>query len=127
MRTKVPIFYSTVFLIYTYFFCQIFPSIPKQKYGNSNNLLSDLPNIKSTIRKKRRPFLFTVGENIISTTKIRNNYDAIQSLIFLYFSLLLLVKLSLFASHLVSVLCFFFDGLLSKTIAIAIVVALSRS
>ena len=51
------------------------------------------------------------------------------------FSLLLLVKLSLlilFASFLVSVLCFFFDGSLSKvialpTIAIAIVVALSRS
>ena len=51
------------------------------------------------------------------------------------FSLLLLVKLSLlilFASFLVSVLCFFFIGFLSKvialpTIAIAIVLALSRS
>ena len=51
------------------------------------------------------------------------------------FSLLFLVKLSLlihFASFLVSVLCFFSDGFLSKvialpTIAIAIVVALSRS
>ena len=51
------------------------------------------------------------------------------------FSLLLLVKLSrliLFASFLVSVLLFFFDGSLSKvialsTIAIAIFVALCRS
>ena len=76
----------------------------------------------------------TVGENIIATTKIRNIYGAIQSLI-LNFSLLLLVKLSLlilFAAFLVLVLCFFFDGPLSKvialpTIAIAIVVALSRS
>ena len=30
---------------------------------------------------------YTVGENIIATTKIRNNYGAIQSLIFLYCSL----------------------------------------
>ena len=51
------------------------------------------------------------------------------------FSLLLLVKLSLliiFASFFVLVLCFFFDGSLSKvialpTIAIAVVLALSRS
>jgi hypothetical protein len=54
--------------------------------------------------------------NIIPTTKIRNNYGAIQSFIFsIYFSLLLLVKLSFlifFASFLVSVLCFFFDGFL---------------
>ena len=48
----------------------------------------------------------TVGENSIATTKIRNNYVTIQSLIFpiLDFSLLLL------ASFLVSILCFFFDG-----------------
>ena len=73
----------------------------------------------------------TVGENVIATTKIQNNYVAIQSFI----SLLPLVKLSLliiFAYFLVSVLCFFFDGLYSKvialpTIAIAIVVALSWS
>ena len=84
----------------------------------------------------------TVGENIIATTKIRNNYGAIRSfkisniaIAILDFSLLLLVKLSLiilFASFLVSVLCFFYDGFLSKvialpTVATAIVVALSRS
>ena len=49
---------------------------------------------------------YTVGENIIATTKIRNNYGAIQSFIF---SILLLVKLSLlilFAFFLVSVLCY---------------------
>jgi len=43
------------------------------------------------------------------------------------FPILLLVKLSLlilFASFLVSFLCFFFDGFLSKIIAMAIVVAL---
>ena len=52
----------------------------------------------------------TVGKNIIATTKIRNNYGAIQ-----YcdsnITVLLLVKLSLlilFASFFVSVLCFFF-------------------
>ena len=71
----------------------------------------------------------TVSENIIATTKIRNNYDDIQSFIFpniaiviLDFSLLLLVKLSLlilFAFFLVSVLCFFFDGSLSKVIALS--------
>ena len=36
--------------------------------------------------------LYTAGENIIATTKIRNNYVAIQSFIF---PILLLVKLSL--------------------------------
>ena len=56
--------------------------------------------------------IYTVGENIIATNKIRNNYAAIKSLIFsnialaiLDFYLLLLVKLSLlilFASFLVS-------------------------
>ena len=70
----------------------------------------------------------TVGENIIATTKIRNNYAAIQ-LFLVKLSLLILFAL---AAFLVSVLCFFFDGSLSKvialpTIAIAIVVALSRS
>ena len=52
---------------------------------------------------------FTFGENIIATTKIRNNYITIQSFIFpiaiLDFSLLLLVKLSLlnfFASFLMA-------------------------
>ena len=68
-----------------------------------------------------------VCENIIATTKIRNNYDAIQSfklpiLRQQYWTfLLLLVKLSLlilFASFLVSILCFFFDGSLSKDIAL---------
>ena len=78
----------------------------------------------------------TVGENIIATTKIGNNYGAIQSFIFpniaieiLDFSLLLLVKLSLlilFAPFLVSVLCFFFDGSLSKVIVFP-TVPLSRS
>ena len=81
-------------------------------------------------------FYNTVGENIIATTKIRNNYGAIQSFIFaiaiLVFSLLLLVKLSLlilFASILVSVSYLFSYVFLSKvialpTIAIAKVVAL---
>ena len=50
------------------------------------------------------------GENMIATTKIRNNYDAIQSFIFQYcfgnigLFLLLLVKLSiliLFAAFMV--------------------------
>ena len=53
----------------------------------------------------------TVGENIITTIKIRNNYGAIQS--FKIFNLLILV-----APFLVSVLCFFFDGSLSKVIAL---------
>jgi hypothetical protein len=74
----------------------------------------------------------TVGENIIATTKIRNDYGVIQSL---DFYLLLIVKLSLliiFGFFLLSVLCFFFDSSVSKvialpTIAIAIVVSLSRS
>ena len=41
---------------------------------------------------------YTVGENIIATTKIRNNYVAIQSFIFpiLNFSLLLLITLNPF-------------------------------
>jgi hypothetical protein len=68
----------------------------------------------------------TVGENIIATTKIRNNYGAIQSF---NFSLLPLVQLSLlilFASFLVSVLFFFFDDSLSKVIALP-TIALSRS
>ena len=73
---------------------------------------------------KQKPF--TVGENIIATTKIRNNYGVIQTFKFpiviaiLDFSLLLLVKSSLlilYTSFLVSVLCFFFDGFLSKVIA----------
>ena len=75
----------------------------------------------------------TAGENINATTKKRNNYVAIQSLIFpLDSSLMLLKKLSLlilFASVFVSVLSFFFYGSLSKvialpTIAIEVVVAL---
>ena len=61
----------------------------------------------------------TVGDNIIATTKIRNNYGALIinfsniAIAILDFSLLLLVKLSLFilfASFLVQVNCFFFDG-----------------
>ena len=84
----------------------------------------------------------TVGEIIIATTKMREKklchpiiHFSKISLAILDFSLLLLVKLSiiiLFASFLVLVLCFFFKGFLSKVIAlpfiaIAIVVALSRS
>ena len=70
-------------------------------------------NLKSTL---------TAGENIISTTKIRNNYGAIQSFIFRYCDsniglfFMFLVKLSLlilFASFLVLVHCFFLDGSLS--------------
>ena len=70
--------------------------------------------------------MFTVGENIIATTKIRNNYGAIIIIHFyniviaiLRFSLLLPVKLSLlilFVSFVV--LCFFFDGFLTKVIAL---------
>ena len=35
-----------------------------------------------TSREILSPFNFTVGENIIATTKIRNNYGAIQTFIF---------------------------------------------
>ena len=65
-------------------------------------------------------FLFTVGENIIATIKIRNNYCAIQSFISLilrYQYWTFLVKLSLFilfASFLVSVLFPIGTGLKSK-------------
>ena len=78
-------------------------------------------------------YICTVGENIIATIKMRNNYGAIQfsniAIAILDFSLSLLI---LSASFLVSVICFFFDGPLSKvialpTIATAIVVALLSS
>ena len=82
-------------------------------------------------------FCITVVDNIIATTKIRNNYGAIQSFIvpilrqILDFSLLLLVKLSLlilfcirslllFGSFLVSVLCFFLDSCRSISLLKAI-------
>jgi hypothetical protein len=90
-------------------------------------------------REKEIVFVFsagqilTVGENIIATTKIRNNYGAIQSFKFLILRNSIYCPLySLLASFLVLDLCFFFDGFLSKvialpTIAIAIVVVLSRS
>ena len=74
----------------------------------------------------------TIDENIIATTKIRNDYGAIQSFIFqisiLDFSSLLLVKLSLLILFGIS-FWFFFDDSLSKvialrTITIAIVVAI---
>ena len=70
---------------------------------------------------------YTIDKNIITTTKIRIYYGVIQSFIshiaiaILDFSLLLLVKLSLlipFASFLVSVLCFFFDGSLSLQLSL---------
>ena len=60
----------------------------------------------------------TVGENIIATTKILNNYGTIQSN-FQYsdsnigISSIAPSLLILFASFLVSVFCFFFDGSLS--------------
>ena len=59
----------------------------------------------------------TVGENIIATIKIRNNYCAIQSFKFPILPLVNLSLLILFASFFVSVLCFFFDGSLLKAIA----------
>ena len=72
-----------------------------------------------------------VRENIIGTTKIRNNYGAIQLLIFPIFGLSLYCKCIalFFASFIVSVLFFI---ALSKvialpTIAIAWVVALSHA
>ena len=85
--------------------------------------------------------MYTIfGENTIATTKIRNNYAPSKHSFFQYcdsniglFSIapciVKLSLLSLFAPFLVSVLCFFFDGFLSKaialpTIAISIVVAL---
>ena len=61
--------------------------------------------------------LFTVDENIIATTKIRNNYCHLIihfsniAIVLLDFSLLLPIKLSLlilFATFLFSVLCLFF-------------------
>ena len=65
-----------------------------------------------------------VGGNIIATTKIRNNYGAIQSIIFpilrqQYWTFLYCSLLSYHPySFLVSVLCFFFDSPLSKVIAL---------
>jgi hypothetical protein len=81
----------------------------------------------------------TVVENIIATTKIRNNYGAIQSFIFPYRNIgLFSIAHSKVITH--NPLCIlfgissllFFYGFLSKvialpTIAIAIVVALSHS
>ena len=92
-------------------------------------ILDDKKCIKTVLWFWSNRLISTVGENIIATTKIRNNYGAIKSLIFfkfaiaiLDFSLLLLVKLSLlilFVSFLVSVNWFFFDGSLSKVIALS--------
>ena len=61
---------------------------------------------------------YLVGENIIATTKIRNNYGAIQSFKFPILPLVKLSLLILFASFFVSVLCLFSDGSLSKVIAL---------
>ena len=71
-------------------------------------------------------YVFTVAENIIATTKIRNNYHSIIhfyniGIAILDFSLLLLVKLSIlipFASFLVSVFFFFFFGSLSLKLSL---------
>ena len=77
-------------------------------------------------------FKLTVGENIIATTKIRNNYGAIQSFISQFcdsnigLSLLLLVKLSLlilFTSFLISVLYFFFVMALIQSYCSSIAIA----
>jgi len=72
-----------------------------------------------------------LAENHHAKKSTKSNSNMVIAI--LDFSLLLLVKLSLLillASFLVSVLCFSFDGSLSKVIAlptIAIVVALSRT
>ena len=83
---------------------------------------------------------YTVGENIIATTKIQNNYGAIQSLIFSNIAIAMLDFIDPCKVITLNPLCIIFSistlliffGFLSKviafpTIAIAIVVALSRS
>ena len=84
-------------------------------------------------------YLCTVGENIIATTKIRNNYGAIKSFIFQYcesnielFSITSCKFITLNPLCILFGISSFFDGFLSKviafpTIAIALVVALSCS
>ena len=89
------------------------------------------------------PFDLTKAQNLQSRSKIVGNpyillcyhqntrqLGGIQNFFFKYWSFLL-VKLSLlilFVSFLVSVLCFFFDGYLSKVIALlTIAIVLSRS
>ena len=81
--------------------------------------------------------VLTVGENNIATTKIRNNYVAIQSFIFRNIGLFSIVSCKVITHNPLCILfsissLLLFDGPLSKvialpTIAIAIVVALSRS
>ena len=91
--------------------------------------------------KDERDAVYTVGENIIATTKIRNNYVSSNHSFFQYCD----SDIGLFSIAPCKVINFnpfcilfgisslpFFDGSLSKvialpTIAIAIVVALSRS
>ena len=60
--------------------------------------------------------VYTVGENIIATTKIRNNYGAIKFLFSI--ALVKLPLLILFASFFVSFLCFFFYGSLSLKLSL---------
>ena len=56
---------------------------------------------------------------IIATTKIRNNYGVIQSFKFLFFMApCKVITLNPLCILFVSVLCFFFDGSLSKVIAL---------
>ena len=71
---------------------------------------------------------YTVGENIIATTKLRNNYGAIQSFIYQYcdsnFGLSSIapckvITLNPLCILFVSVICFFFDGSPSKVIALS--------
>ena len=57
----------------------------------------------------------TVGVNIIATTKIQDNYGGIQSFIF-SIAPCKVITFNPFESFFVSVLCFFFDGSLSKLI-----------
>ena len=76
----------------------------------------------------------TVRQNIIATIKIRNNYGAIQS--FMLIGLFSIAPCKVVTLNPLCILfgisfCFFFDGSISKVIAlpniaIAIVVALSR-
>ena len=86
--------------------------------------------------------IHTVGENIIVTTKIQNDYGVIQSLIFDYYCYHNIGLFSIATCRVITLnplcilfcisFCFFFDGSLSKvialpTIAIVLVVALSCS
>ena len=85
---------------------------------------------------KAKDYSTAVGENIIATTKIRNNYGVIQSIIH-NIGLFSIAPCKIITFNPLSILfgistLLLFDGFLSKvitlpSIAIAIVAALSRS